>query len=193
MDKSTHTKTKILNTALKVFSENGYHAASTRIIASKAGVNEVTLFRIFKNKLGLFREVLNLVSEISHNLSTGIDKELGPEESIRFVMESLLTAFEGHPREYRILVHALLDEVEGFEEDFVIRHHEPIHSLLTKAFGKLKKENKISSKERPEILARLLLTQLFGVLHARIIMQNFPLKKIKREDLIDSILNVFLV
>lgn len=53
------TRDRMIDTALAVFSEKGYEAASTRDIAERAGVNEITLFRHFKNKENLFREVLN--------------------------------------------------------------------------------------------------------------------------------------
>lgn len=53
------TRDRIIDAALAVFSEKGYEAASTRDIAEKTGVNEITLFRHFGNKENLFREVLN--------------------------------------------------------------------------------------------------------------------------------------
>ncbi len=40
------------------FSEKGYHATSTKEIAKAAKVSEVTLFRNFGTKEGLFEEVL---------------------------------------------------------------------------------------------------------------------------------------
>ncbi|HRX45279.1 MAG TPA: helix-turn-helix domain-containing protein [Acholeplasmataceae bacterium] len=44
------TEKKILLAATKLFSESGYSGVSTRKIAEAAGVNELTLFRIFKSK-----------------------------------------------------------------------------------------------------------------------------------------------
>ena len=48
----------LLEAALKVFAEHGTRGATTRRIAHAAGVNEVTLFRIFGSKEGLLREAL---------------------------------------------------------------------------------------------------------------------------------------
>ena len=52
------TRQRILEAALQLFSERGYDGATTRAIASLAGVNEVTLFRHFGSKKSLFQAVL---------------------------------------------------------------------------------------------------------------------------------------
>ena len=57
------TEQKIMEAALKVFSENGYKGATTRVIANESGFNELTLFRKFKNKENLFNKVLTQNSE----------------------------------------------------------------------------------------------------------------------------------
>lgn len=45
----------ILLAAADLFAERGYKGTTTRAIAERAGVNEVTLFRRFKNKQGILR------------------------------------------------------------------------------------------------------------------------------------------
>lgn len=52
------TEQKILDAALKIFSEKGYKGATTLIIAEKAGFSEKTLFRKFKTKENLFNRVI---------------------------------------------------------------------------------------------------------------------------------------
>lgn len=54
----TPTREKILETALRLFSKEGYLGATTREIAKEAGVAEVTLFRYFPSKEMLFEETL---------------------------------------------------------------------------------------------------------------------------------------
>lgn len=53
------TREKILDAALRRFSEKGYLGATTREIAQEAGVAEVTLFRHFSSKEALFEAVLS--------------------------------------------------------------------------------------------------------------------------------------
>lgn len=54
----TDTKVKILNSALKLFSQKGFLGTTTKEIAKEAKVAEVTLFRYFTSKENLFIEVL---------------------------------------------------------------------------------------------------------------------------------------
>jgi AcrR family transcriptional regulator len=52
------TRERLLAAALAVFAEKGYRAATTREIAARAGVAELTLFRHFSSKQGLFDVLL---------------------------------------------------------------------------------------------------------------------------------------
>lgn len=52
------TEEKILDSALREFSEKGYSAATGLNIAKKAGFSEKTLFRKFKTKKNLFNTVI---------------------------------------------------------------------------------------------------------------------------------------
>lgn len=54
---------KILRAATQVYSETGFRGATTRQIAQKAGVNEVTLFRHFGSKTALLHEAIRCACE----------------------------------------------------------------------------------------------------------------------------------
>ncbi len=55
MSAATDTAERIVTAAAELFAERGYAATTTKAIAEHAGVNEVTLFRIFGNKAGILR------------------------------------------------------------------------------------------------------------------------------------------
>jgi AcrR family transcriptional regulator len=57
------TSRRILDAAIRVFARDGVAGATTREIARTARVNEVTLFRYFKNKDELLRRVVARCSE----------------------------------------------------------------------------------------------------------------------------------
>jgi len=54
------SRQKLLEAAMRVFAESGFRGATTRRIAEEAGVNEVTLFRLFKSKTALINEAAQL-------------------------------------------------------------------------------------------------------------------------------------
>jgi AcrR family transcriptional regulator len=55
---SENTRQRILEAAARVFAEKGYARATTRLLADAAGVNEVTIFRHFGSKQGLFSAIV---------------------------------------------------------------------------------------------------------------------------------------
>ncbi len=58
------TRQRILQAAASVFGEKGYAGATTRAIAARAGVNEVTLFRHFGRKENLLSAVIDQHSKL---------------------------------------------------------------------------------------------------------------------------------
>lgn len=56
------TSDRIIEAAIELISEKGYKAATTKVIAELAGVNEVTLFRHFGNKRGLLKALVQKFS-----------------------------------------------------------------------------------------------------------------------------------
>ncbi|MGZ7069826.1 MAG: TetR/AcrR family transcriptional regulator, partial [Methanobacterium sp.] len=79
---SEETKEIILSAALKVFSEEGYVGAKTRLIAEEAGFSEMTLFRKFRSKENLFDTVLMEQKALILNEVSALSRENKIEDSI---------------------------------------------------------------------------------------------------------------
>lgn len=58
------TEQRIIEAAVKVFSEKGFSGTSTREIAATAGVNEVTLFRKFGSKKNILNKIIHRAVEV---------------------------------------------------------------------------------------------------------------------------------
>jgi AcrR family transcriptional regulator len=56
---------RILNAAIREFYRHGYAGATTRKIAERAGVNEVTLFRRFRSKESILRTAITKLRDTS--------------------------------------------------------------------------------------------------------------------------------
>lgn len=74
------TRDRILDAALDLFGSKGFAAATTREIAKKAGVNEVTVFRTFGTKQGLYAAMLterslvpSITKSVQFDLSTPLE------------------------------------------------------------------------------------------------------------------------
>lgn len=60
----------VLNAAIELFAQNGYVATTTRALASRAGVNEVTIFRRFGSKAGVLQAIAERIrSETAGEIS----------------------------------------------------------------------------------------------------------------------------
>jgi AcrR family transcriptional regulator len=79
------TDDRILDAAMELFSDLGYAGTTTRAIAARAGVNEVTLFRNFGSKRNLFVAAIRRETDVSGEL------EEFPFEISRDLEEDLTT------------------------------------------------------------------------------------------------------
>lgn len=77
------TSERIVDAALKLISEKGYRAATTKAIAELAQVNEVTIFRHFGNKRGILQAIVQkfsygpvLQKMIRHEVAWDLEKDL---------------------------------------------------------------------------------------------------------------------
>jgi AcrR family transcriptional regulator len=68
MSDPSDTRARILDAALQLIFEMGYDGTTTRAIAQRAGVNEVTLFRQFGNKRGILIAVIERETDITSEL-----------------------------------------------------------------------------------------------------------------------------
>ena len=102
------TEQKILDAALKVFSQKGFKGATTKIIAQESGFSELTLFRKFETKENLFNSVLTTNRKyISEELdSVLIDKEFKDSKDFLVnLMGNLTDLIENDFDFINILVH----------------------------------------------------------------------------------------
>jgi AcrR family transcriptional regulator len=101
---------KILLAATELYAETGFHGSTTRQIAQRAGVNEVTLFRHFGSKTALLREAihcacarheLNLLPETPRQMRVELQRwARGTWEALwsrRAVIRTALGESEAHP------------------------------------------------------------------------------------------------
>lgn len=135
-----NTEQKILDAAIKVFSEEGYAGATTRKIAQEANITEITLFRKFQTKENLLKEVfirqqnsistLNKLSKMSKNgdiikdlnsLAKKVIKNTGCEEKDSISSRFMFMLFEEgrrRPEIAKILASVFQTNIEYLKEYF---------------------------------------------------------------------------
>lgn len=68
MSPTKQTKHKIIDAAMQLFYEQGYKGTTTKAIAERANISEVTLFRYFHTKEELFFAVIDRETNVAENL-----------------------------------------------------------------------------------------------------------------------------
>lgn len=111
------TRERLLDAAAETFSRDGIQGATTREIARRAGVNEVTLFRHFKSKEQLLRAVLErgLAAEAAL-----MDEHSSWKENLRESMEKYARHYYSH-----------LEKKQGFARAFLAEGHVLPKSMQT--------------------------------------------------------------
>lgn len=102
--RAMETREKLLKSALKLYTEKGYHSTTVDEIAKNAGLSTGVAYRYFKNKKDM------LLAAITYGFS--VIKELAGIEEADFLktdLENTLTAFERIHTEY----YAFHEELEG--------------------------------------------------------------------------------
>ncbi|MGQ9582632.1 MAG: TetR/AcrR family transcriptional regulator [Thermoplasmatota archaeon] len=106
--RASKTRAKILDAALREFAAKGYAATTTRRIAERAGVNEVTIFRHFGSKRGLFLALVRRWTDLRSELS-GI--ELEPSGDVAADLARFGSLIYAILMERRLFMRLMLDEV----------------------------------------------------------------------------------
>jgi len=133
MSSRMKTSKNILDAALELFSEKGYRGTTTRAIAQKAGVNEVTVFRHFASKENIFFAVIDRETDIKDQIKK-IDFEptgdlAGDLTNIGLIasrnmiaraklMKLLMMEFDRHPDLWQHVSHAPFEALDIFSRYF---------------------------------------------------------------------------
>ncbi|WP_235857676.1 TetR/AcrR family transcriptional regulator [Paenibacillus albiflavus] len=123
-ERSIKTKEAILQAAMKLFSEKGYHQTNTKEIAAAAGVSTGSFYSYYKDKRAVFLDSLTiyfqaLLERIETYLAEINFSSMDKHEFMREVIDSLIYShqvFTEFHNELRVMYHsdpevqALMDE-----------------------------------------------------------------------------------
>lgn len=141
----TEKQENILQAALRLFAQQGYHATSTNKVAKAAGVSEGLIFRHFGNKDGLLQAILDEGERKLKDLFVDIVMESDPKEVVRKTIEMTGKIDEADYNFWK-LQYKLKWELEVSGD----KKMEPLKMALTNALAKLQYDS-------PELEAQLLI------------------------------------
>jgi AcrR family transcriptional regulator len=113
---SASARDRLLDAAAEVFARDGLAAATTREIAKAAGVNEVTLFRLFHTKHNLLAMVLERVFASPQPPPPGALEMRPPEVCLTEIVQEYATNYSARLGKNFALVRVLVGEIQHFQE-----------------------------------------------------------------------------
>ncbi|MDR3570271.1 MAG: TetR/AcrR family transcriptional regulator [Syntrophobacteraceae bacterium] len=128
-------KERVLEAALEVFSQKGFHPATMDEIAEKAGVGKGTLYRHFETKEKLFAELVRLRLEgLEKNAIRAID---GNDDVLTMISKYIRIYFEFFDRNqrlYRLIMQENLDLGEHAPDQYFKKVLRAVPNLKRKVY-----------------------------------------------------------
>lgn len=180
LTRKEQTRSRLMDVALRLFSENGYYQTTTKQIAQEADVNELTLFRHFGTKEKLFQETTaHYVEEM--NIKSEIErlKRQDFEESILEIAKDYMDFCFRNILLYKIQMR-LPDEMKDFVRLKLSRGFE---KELEDYFRHLLEEQRIDGE--PEIMAVSFINCMLGAFTVYVLTDNtftsIPIEEVVEE------------
>jgi TetR/AcrR family transcriptional regulator, regulator of cefoperazone and chloramphenicol sensitivity len=135
------TREKLLDVAGRVFAEHGYYAATVREICAQAGSNVAAVNYHFRDKLGLYTEVLKRSVQASHveDMRDALDQDAPPEQILRDVIRARLGGVcrgDLADQKLRIVLHELTQPTPAINR--ILREvSQPIYQRVLEVVGEL--------------------------------------------------------
>lgn len=175
---------KILEAAIKIFSEKGFSAATTSEIAKDAGVAEGTIFRYFKTKKDLLRgamvKLIELIGEIlitiRMNKLINEYKSMDPRAALKAIVKDRIELIEHNWDLIKVIATEVQfheDLREAFIENVVVKGKKIIEGYL---------QNEIQIGVFRNINTAIVTRTLVGMLGMYIIQKKFASKVIDIND-----------
>jgi AcrR family transcriptional regulator len=152
---------KIIQTALEIFSKNGYRGTTMDDIATKLGVSKGALYSYFKSKDDILKEIFQSNHQIlRETLCQSVDGQ--------DYLQAMEKAYELMTENYHEFVHTSFELFALASHDKNIRNiiredHEKDVEVISELLQNLKEKGKIRTDVDPHIMARLVDALFTGI------------------------------
>jgi AcrR family transcriptional regulator len=149
-ERSQRSRAQVLDTALALFSHQGYRATSMREIARKAGVSTGNVYHHFKDKEAIFLELLDVYWRAIDDPDFPVNRALRtgsfPEN-----LEEIGHASRESVAMYRPYVALIYVDVVEFEGSHIRKFYSEMAGRFERFVERHRDEIKLEGKLRPEV------------------------------------------
>ena len=187
------TRDKILESAIRLFAEKGFSGTTTREIAEKAGVNEALIFRYFSTKRDLYSAIIErkISEEPGFEYPLEAFKETRDDWLIfRSIAIRMFDCVEKNPSFIRLLHFSAL---EGHElSDMFFDTYVQYQRMLLSDYIERRISEGAFKNVNPVLAARAFIGMVINYILVQEIFGEKKRRKIKREEVADTFVKIFL-
>jgi AcrR family transcriptional regulator len=155
----------ILDAALQLFSERGFHGTAVPAVAERAGVAAGTIYHYFSSKEALVNALFRKWKEqIARSIYTAFPHGMSPREQFRNMWNQMATFALAHPKAFAFIEfhhHASYLDNESIALDRTLKQFGVAYVTQAQAAGVMK-------QHEPLILLELVLGAFHGLMKAHI-------------------------
>jgi len=150
------TRDKILNQALDLFAENGYHGTSMREIAKAVGIRGSSIYNHFSGKEEIFSELFNYLAPLNLKaekikfefMETGVE----PVEALNYLSSIVIEEMQDSNK-VKLLKIMLKENNNPVVKKRLQRRMKNNIKIITEFFKKLQQQGRIKKNIAPEFTA----------------------------------------
>lgn len=190
MPKVKSTRERILAAAFELISNRGYQGATTRDIAQRAGVAEVTIFRHFTNKENLFRETTQhytTIPVLEELIPTIIDNSL--EDGFSILVSAYLDRLSDSKSWIRIFQTELQQDPVTFRpvlQSFL----DELYRVCSSYFAEISRRGSLTCCD-PNVAARVFVMMCYGCFQIEEMQLGKSCKRSDNRPLVDAMVKIF--
>lgn len=164
---NTDTKTKIIQTALELFSTKGFDKTTATLIAGKCDISQASVFYHYKNKMVLFEATLEYIIKNNKEVFEHYEHDLNEEpidKLIRLLEANIRWAYK-FPEQAKIIL--MLFNFSTWDDNFMNLSSRTINNGRDKVLGllmEIKEQDKIKSDLELDALAQIIQQYINGVI-----------------------------
>jgi AcrR family transcriptional regulator len=179
----------ILQTAIRLFAQNGFRGTTTRELAQAVGVSEPVLYQHFPSKSDLYKAIIETLMERVEEMPwDGLGLPL--DQYLSGLAASILDFHDKNSNYIRILLYSGLEGHE-LSRIFHERHACKVFEALSKGIQRRMEDGSVRADLDPTLTARAFVMMISDVGLKQVVMPGEQSAG-ERQRLVDQMVNIFL-
>ena len=175
MPKNTNQKDHIIQTALRLFAQNGYSATPISLIAKTAKVSQGLMYNFFKSKEDLLSEIMKIgFADIAESMAA-YEKEVKPKQAIENHILSTIRIIKQH-KEFWKLLHTI-----RLQDKVATAMQSKFQQIVVAVTSTFQHVFKTMGYDNPKLEALLFLSQIDGLVILYLQDEKTPIDKLGQQ------------